>query len=311
MRALITGITGQDGYYLSKLLLSKGYEVFGLLRYASYDRPIPDVQIVRGDLLDVGSLESALKKSQPNEVYNLAAMSHVGHSFKTPSYAMQVNAVGTVNLLEAIRQSNEDIGRPRAKFYQASTSELFGTQKPPQSERTPFHPRSPYGVSKLAAYWATVNYREAYKMFASNGILFNHESPKRNSQFVTQKVCQFIKRRIFDPNSPKTLKLGNLEAIRDWGHADDFVEGMWRILQQDKPNDYVLATGVGRSVEELLVTAFGIYGLNWKDYVEFDESLVRPSEVPILIGDSLKAREIGWEPKYTFEEMIKEMIDAA
>lgn len=309
MRALITGITGQDGYYLSKLLLTKGYEVFGLLRYASCDRPVPDVQIVRGDLLDVGSLESAVKKSSPHEVYNLAAMSHVGHSFETPSYAMQVNAVGTINLLEVVRRSNEDIGRPKARFYQASTSELFGTQTPPQSERTSFHPRSPYGVSKLASYWATVNYREAYKMFACNGILFNHESPKRGAEFVSQKICRYVK-SISRGNKEK-LKLGNLDAIRDWGHAEDFVEGMWRIIRQDRPNDYVLATGMGRSVEELLETAFGIYGLKWKDYIEFDGSLVRPSEVPILIGDASKAREIGWEPKYTFEEMIKEMIDAA
>jgi len=302
VRALITGITGQDGYYLSRFLKKRGYTVFGLLRYASCERPIPDVHILRGDMLDVGSLESAVYKSVPNEVYNLAAMSHVGHSFETPSYAMQVNAVGTVNLLEVVRKTG-------AKFYQASTSELFGTQLPPQSERTPFHPRSPYGVSKLAAYWATVNYRESYGVFACNGILFNHESPKRGIEFVSQKVCRYVK-SVLNGNKEK-LKLGNLDAIRDWGHAEDYVEGMWLMMQQTKPGDYVLATGEGRSVRELLETAFGLHSLNWKDYVEFDESLLRPSEVPALIGDSSKMREIGWKPKIGFVEMIEEMIDEA
>ncbi len=308
MRALITGVTGQDGHYLSKFLLDRGYVVYGLMRYASIERPVPEgVRVLYGDLLDASSLEKAMWIAKPDEVYNLAAMSHVGHSFESPSHTMMVNAVGTVNLLEILK-------RDPCRFYQASTSELFGTQPPPQSERTSFHPRSPYGVSKLAAYWATVNYREAYGMFACNGILFNHESPMRGAEFVTQKVCRFVK-KVLNSKQGKTkpgkLKLGNLNAIRDWGHAADYVEGMSLMLQQERPGDYVLATGRGRSVEELLEAAFGPHGYSWKAFVEFDAALLRPAEVPCLIGDPSKMRKIGWEPKISFEQMIKEMIDAA
>lgn len=304
MRALITGVTGQDGYYLSKFLLSKGYKVFGLVRYASTERRVPEgVEIINGDLLDQSSLGKAVWIAQPNEVYNLAAMSHVGHSFETPAYTMQVNAVGTINLLEALRQH-------KAKFYQASTSELFGIAKPPQSEETPFHPRSPYGVAKLAGYWATINYRESYGMYASNGILFNHESPMRGIEFVTQKVCKYVK-SVKAKTNPMKLRLGNLEAVRDWGHAEDYVRGMWMILQQHRPGDYVLATGTGKSVRDLLETAFGMIGEDWKAYVEFDRALLRPAEVPCLIGNPAKAYSIGWRPERTFESMIREMIDAA
>jgi len=316
MRAFITGCTGQDGYYLTKLLLEKGYEVYGLVRRTAQPKDIPEgIHIVNGDVTDP-SIINEVVAIEPDEIYNLAAMSFVWESFKIPKTTFDINAIGALNMLEAARL----IG---CKIYQASTSELYGSSPPPQNEKTPFYPRSPYGVSKLAAYWLTVNYRESYSLFAVNGILFNHESPKRGIEFVTQKVADycsslFVNHKHFITNevfmecaNAEKLQLGNLSAIRDWGHAKDFVEGMWLMMQQDEPDDYVLATGEGRTIRELLDVAFkhiGIY--DWTPYIEIDPKFYRPAEVESLIGDSTKARKIGWEPKYTFETMIKEMIDA-
>jgi len=252
---------------------------------------------------------------EPDEIYNLAAMSFVWESFKIPKTTFDINAIGALNMLEAARL----IG---CKIYQASTSELYGASPPPQNEKTPFYPRSPYGVSKLAAYWLTVNYREAYSLFAVNGILFNHESPKRGIEFVTQKVADYCAKRWMvdnldliteSGNKPELgkLHLGNLDAIRDWGHAKDFVEGMWLMMQQEKPDDYVLATGIGRTIRDLLTVAFAHIGISdWAPYVEIDPKFYRPAEVEALIGDSTKARKIGWKPKYSFEQLVKEMIDA-
>jgi len=310
MRAFITGVTGQDGYYLTKLLLEKGYEVYGLVRRTAQPKDIPEgIHIVNGDVTDP-SIINEVVAIEPDEIYNLAAMSFVWESFKIPKTTFDINALGALNMLEAARLCN-------CKIYQASTSELYGSSPPPQNEKTPFYPRSPYGVSKLAAYWLTVNYREAYSLFAVNGILFNHESPKRGIEFVTQKVADYCgelyangDEHWFYGNPPK-LKLGNLDAVRDWGHAKDFVEGMWLMMQQEKPDDYVLATGTGRTIRDLLEVAFAHIGCSdWRPYIEIDPKFYRPAEVESLIGDSTKARKIGWEPKYTFETMIKEMIDA-
>lgn len=306
MKAFITGVTGQDGHYLAKLLLKKGYRVYGLVRRASQERSIPSgIDVVEGDVTDP-SVGNAIVDIWPNEIYHLAAMSHVGESFKIPRTTFEINALGTLNVLEGARSTG-------AKFYQASTSELFGASAPPQSETTPFHPRSPYAVAKLAAYWLTVNYREAYGLYAVNGILFNHESPLRGADFVTQKVAQYCARLYSEyPGAVGKLKLGNLDAVRDWGHAEDFARGMWLMLRQAGPDDYVLATGIPRSVRELLDTAFRLIGIpDWTPYVESDPMLFRPADVDCLCGDASKARAIGWEPTHTFEQMIGEMIDAA
>jgi GDPmannose 4,6-dehydratase len=315
MKAFITGCDGQDGHYLSKFLLEKKYDVYGLVRRSAQEKKIPDgITIVEGDVTDQNIIRT-IEKIDPDEIYNLAAMSHVGESFKIPHTTFEINACGTLNVLEGARLRS-------SKFYQASSSELFGNSLPPQNENTSFYPRSPYAVSKLAAYWATVNYRESYGLFAVNGILFNHESPLRGNDFVTQKVakyCAYLRNEergghILLPQHlrvPK-LKLGNLDAQRDWGHAEDFVEGMWLMMQQPKADDYVLATGISRSVRELLDVAFKYIGpFDWKRYVESDPSLFRPSDVNSLCGDASKAKEIGWEPKKTFEQTIAEMIDVA
>lgn len=302
MKAFITGLTGQDGHYLSKLLLSKGYEVYGLVRRTSQPKKIPDVNVIEGDVTDPG-ISNIIKKINPDEVYNLAAMSHVGESFKIPRTTFEINALATLNILEAVKHTH-------SRFYQASTSELFGNSPPPQNERTAFYPRSPYGAAKLASYWLTVNYRESYGLYACNGILFNHESPLRGKDFVTRKVCDGVAEIVQGKRSHITL--GNLDTKRDWGHAEDFVYGMWLMLQQDRADDFVLATGETRSIRDLLDTAFGYVGLDWSRYVKTDKAFFRPADVDCLIGDASKAKEkLGWEPKHSFESMIHEMIDHA
>ena len=316
-RALITGITGQDGSYLAELLLSKGYEVHGIIRRSSsfntarldqiYQDPHdPDyrLNLVYGDLNDASSLNRILRNSRPDEIYNLGAQSHVRVSFDVPEYTAEVSGLGAVRLLEAIRE----VGiQPR--FYQASSSELFGSSPAPQSETTPFHPRSPYAVAKLYAYWITVNYRQAYGMFACNGILFNHESPRRGETFVTRKITRAAAR--IKLGLQQKLFLGNLEARRDWGFAGDYVEAMWRMLQAEKPEDYVIATGESHSVREFLDLVFGHLGLDWQKHVEIDPRYFRPSEVDDLRGDPSRARrQLGWEPKVRFEELARMMTEA-
>src|SRR5499427_2375692 len=301
-KALITGITGQDGSYLAELLLSKGYEVHGIIRRAStfntgrleaiYDDPHSGKSrmfLHYGDLSDASALARLIGKIQPQEIYNLAAQSHVRVSFDSPEYTADITATGTVRLLEAIRETGI---RPR--FYQASSSEMYGlVREVPQRETTPFYPRSPYGCAKVFSYWITVNYRESYNLHASNGILFNHESPRRGETFVTRKITRavaHIKARL-----QEKLFLGNLEAKRDWGYAREYVEAMWLMLQQDRPDDYVIATGATHSVRELLEEAFGYAGLDWKKHVALDERYLRPSEVDLLLGDASKAkRQLGW-----------------
>ncbi len=318
-KALITGITGQDGSYLTELLLSKGYEVYGIIRRAStfnterIDHIYQDphelgrrMHLLYGDLNDASSLNKILRDVQPDEIYNLGAQSHVRVSFDIPEYTAEVGGLGALRLLEAIRET----GLRKTRFYQASSSELFGkAQEVPQSETTPFYPRSPYGVAKLYAYWITVNYRESYGLFACNGVLFNHESPRRGETFVTRKISRAaaaIKLGLQDK-----LYLGNLEAKRDWGHAKDFVEAMWLMLQQEEPDDYVVATGETHSVREFLDEAFGHLDLDWRQFVEIDPRYFRPAEVDLLIGDSSKARrKLGWEPKVTFKELVRTMVDA-
>jgi GDPmannose 4,6-dehydratase len=316
-RALITGITGQDGSYLAELLLSKGYEVYGIIRrsssfntariediYQDPHDPAYRLNLVYGDLNDASSLNHILRSSRPDEIYNLGAQSHVRVSFDVPEYTAEITGVGTVRLLEAIRESGI---QPR--FYQASSSELFGTSPPPQSETTPFHPRSPYAAAKLYAYWITVNYREAYGMFACNGILFNHESPRRGETFVTRKITRAAAR--IKLGRQDKLFLGNLDAKRDWGFAGDYVEAMWRMLQTDKAEDYVIATGESHSVREFLDVVFGHLGLDWKKHVEIDPRYFRPSEVDELCGDMSKARrQLGWEPKIRFAELARMMVEA-
>jgi GDPmannose 4,6-dehydratase len=317
-KALITGITGQDGSYLAELLLGKGYEVHGIVRRAStfnrnrLDDIYSDPQLKKtklflhyGDLGESGSLSRLLARIQPDEIYNLGAQSHVRVSFDTPEYTMDVTATGTLRLLEAIRESGL---KPR--FYQASSSEMYGKVRAvPQSEETPFHPRSPYAVAKVCAYWATVNYREAYGLHASNGILFNHESPRRGEGFVTRKITRAVAH--IKAGLQEKLYLGNLDAKRDWGYAKEYVDAMWLMLQQDEPDDYVVATGETHSVREFLEESFGIAGLDWKKYVEHDERYVRPSEVDLLIGDCTKARrKLGWQAKTTFKELVKLMVEA-
>lgn len=317
-KALITGITGQDGSYLAELLLSKGYEVHGLIRRAStfntgridhlYQDPHVNGRTLflhYGDLGDGPNLVRLVYEIGPDEVYNLAAQSHVRVSFDSPEFTGDVDALGAMRLLEAIRLT----GRAgKTRFYQASTSELFGlVQEVPQKETTPFYPRSPYAVAKLYAYWACRNYREAYGIFASNGILFNHESPRRGETFVTRKITRAVGR--IKVGLQSKLYMGNIDALRDWGYAADYVEGMWRILQHDKPEDFVLATGEMHSVKEFLEVAFGEVGLDWKDYVEYDARYIRPTEVDQLLGDATKAKELlGWEPRVKFRDLVKLMV---
>lgn len=317
-KALITGITGQDGSYLTELLLKKGYDVYGIIRRAStfnterldhiYQDPHEQgrrLHLVYGDLNDASSLNKILRDVQPDEIYNLGAQSHVRVSFDIPEYTAEIGGLGTLRLLEAIRET----GLQNTRFYQASSSELYGkVQEIPQSETTPFYPRSPYGVAKLYSYWITVNYRESYGLFACNGILFNHESPRRGETFVTRKVTRAaasIKLGLQDK-----LFLGNLEAKRDWGFAGDYVEAMWLMLQQDEPDDYVIATGETHSVRDLLDEAFGYLGLDWQAHVEIDPRYFRPAEVDLLIGDASKARrKLGWQPRVSFRELVRMMVD--
>jgi GDPmannose 4,6-dehydratase len=317
-KALITGITGQDGSYLAELLLSKDYEVHGIIRRAStfntgrleaiYDDPHSGharLILHYGDLSDASALARLIGKIQPEEIYNLAAQSHVRVSFDSPEYTTDITATGAVRLLEAIRETGI---KPR--FYQASSSEMFGlVQQVPQNEKTPFYPRSPYGCAKLFAHWITVNYRESYGLHASAGILFNHESPRRGETFVTRKITRAVAH--IKAGLQKKLFLGNLDAKRDWGYAKEYVEAMWLMLQQDKPQDYVIATGETHSIREFLDAAFGHVNLDWKKFVEIDPRYYRPAEVDLLIGDCSKAKkQLGWEPKTKFSELVKLMVDA-
>lgn len=317
-RALITGITGQDGSYLAEFLLARDYEVHGIIRRAStfnteridslYQDPhLNGVRLFLhyGDLSDSVNLVKLLDRLQPDEIYHLGAQSHVRVSFDIPEFTADITGVGTIRILEAIRESGV---RPR--FYQASSSEMFGqVAEVPQRETTPFHPRSPYGVAKVFAYWATVNYRESYRLHASNGILFNHESPRRGETFVTRKITRAV--AYIKAGLQKKLFLGNLDARRDWGYAKEYVEAMWLMLQQDNPDDYVVATGETHSVREFCQEAFAHVGLDWREYVEFDQRYVRPAEVDLLQGDASKARRIlGWQPKTTFKDLVRLMVDA-
>lgn len=316
-KALITGITGQDGSYLAELLLEKGYEVYGIIRRSSsfntsridaiYEDPHvdkPKLRLVYGDLNDASSLNKILRDIQPDEIYNLGAQSHVRVSFDVPEYTGEVTGLGAVRLLEAIR----DVGI-KPKFYQASSSEMYGkVLEVPQKETTPFYPRSPYGAAKVYAYWITVNYREAYNLFACNGILFNHESPRRGETFVTRKITRAVAR--IKMGLQQDLFLGNLDAKRDWGFAGDYVRAMWMMLQTEKPDDYVVATGETHSVREFLDLAFGHVGLDWNQYVKIDPRYYRPTEVDLLIGDPSKAKkELGWEPKVSFKQLVTMMVD--
>lgn len=316
-RALITGITGQDGSYLAELLLLKGYEVHGIIRRSSsintsridhlYSDPHEkktDLHLHYGDISDGSRLAKLVHDIQPDEVYNLAAQSHVRVSFDEPEHTADTTGTGTVRLLEAVRQQGSD-----ARFYQASSSELFGATPPPQSEETPFYPRSPYGAAKLYSYWITRNYREAYGMFAVNGILFNHESPRRGETFVTRKITRAV--AAIKAGHQDYLYMGNLDAIRDWGYAAEYVEGMWRMLQVDEPEDFVLATGRDYTVRDFLSIAFGHAGLNWEDHVRFDERYLRPTEVDALVGDPSKALEkLGWAATVHTPGLAKLMVDA-
>jgi GDPmannose 4,6-dehydratase len=317
-RALITGITGQDGSYLADLLLGKGYEVHGIIRRASTFNTAridhlyqdPHVNGVRlflhyGDLADSVHLVKLLYRLQPDEIYHLGAQSHVRVSFDIPEYTADVTGIGTIRILEAIREA-----AVKTRFYQASSSEMFGkVQEVPQTERTPFWPRSPYGVAKVFAHWATVNYRESYGLHASNGILFNHESPRRGETFVTRKISRSVAR--IKCGLDKSLFLGNLDARRDWGYAPEYVQGMWLILQQDRPDDYILATNETHSVREFVELAFERVGLDWKEYVKHDARYERPAEVDLLIGDASKAKKLlNWEPQVRFEELVRIMVDA-
>jgi GDPmannose 4,6-dehydratase len=314
-RALITGVTGQDGAYLSELLLEQGYEVFGVVRRSSHlgiadhrlrwlgiaDR----VHLVDGNMVDLPSLLRIVERTQPDEIYNLAAQSFVATSWDQPIVTAQVSGLGVVNMLEAFR-----VGAPKARFYQASTSEMFGTSEAAaQSETTPFHPRSPYASAKLYGHWATVNYRESFGLHASSGILFNHESPLRGVEFVPRKVTDAVAR--IKTGVASELRLGNIDVKRDWGHAKDYVRAMWLMLQQDEPDDYVIATGVATTVRDMCKIAFDYVGLNMDDYVKIDPSLFRPAEVDVLLGDPSKAKaKLGWQTTRTLEEVIREMVDA-
>jgi GDPmannose 4,6-dehydratase len=319
-RALITGITGQDGSYLAELLLAKGYEVHGIIRRASTFNTSridhlyadPHVNGVRfflhyGDLTDAVQMVKLLYELKPDEIYNLGAQSHVRVSFDVPEYTGDVDGLGTLRILEAVREAGLV---KNVRFYQASSSEMFGkVQEVPQTERTPFWPRSPYACAKVFSYWLTVNYRESYRLHASNGILFNHESPRRGETFVTRKITRAATR--IKLGLQQSVYLGNLEAKRDWGYAREYVEMMWLMLQQDEPGDYVVATGETHSVRDFCVEAFGLLGLDWEKYVQFDARYERPSEVDLLIGDPAKAkRQLGWEPKVKFKDLVKIMIDS-
>jgi GDPmannose 4,6-dehydratase len=309
--ALITGITGQDGTYLAELLISRGYTVYGLVRGQNNPRLAivagiaPGVEFVEGDLLDQSSLIAALETCQPTEVYNLGAISFVGLSFKQALLTGEITALGVTRMLEAIRTVND-----RIKFYQASSSEMFGkVRETPQTERTPFHPRSPYGVAKVYGHFITVNYRESYGMFACSGILFNHESPRRGLEFVTRKITNAVAR--IKLGLQKQLALGNLESKRDWGFAGDYVDAMYRMLQQPEPDDYVVATGETHSIREFLEIAFRHADLDWQDHVVSDQRFFRPAEVDVLVGDAGKAKRVlGWTPTTSFEELAKRMVDA-
>jgi len=321
-RALVTGITGQDGSYLAELLLAKGYDVHGIIRRSSsfntdridhiYQDPHTSgakLHLHYGDLSDANCLTKLLRTVKPTEVYNIGAQSHVRVSFDQPIYTADVTGVGAIKLLEAVRDFQETSGY-QIKYYQASTSEMFGgmPETAPQSEETPFHPRSPYGVAKLYAHWITINYRESYNLHASCGILFNHESPRRGETFVTRKITRAVGR--IKLGMQKKLYLGNLDAKRDWGFAGDYVEQMWMMLQQDEPDDYVVATGETHTVREFCEKAFGRVGLDYNDYVEIDPRYFRPAEVDLLLGDPTKAKQkLGWEPKTSFEELVNMMVD--
>ena len=308
--ALITGITGQDGSYLAEFLWEKGYRVYGLSRRSStvnFERIShiqKDIELISGDLLDQKSLTSALEVSGAHEIYNLGAQSFVPVSWDQPMLTGEITGLGTTRLLEAVRSVN-----PNARFYQASTSELFGkAQETPQRESTPFYPRSPYGVSKLYAHWITINYRESYDMYACAGILFNHESPRRGLEFVTRKITHGV--ALIKLGREKKLHLGNLDARRDWGYAGDFVRAMWLMLQQEEAEDYVIATGVDRTIGDFCRAAFEHVGLDWQEHVVVDPKFFRPAEVNILLGDGTKAKEkLGWEPEISFEEMVQMMVD--
>jgi len=316
-KAFITGITGQDGSYLAELLLAKGYEVHGLIRRAStfntsridhlyIDPHEPGTKFLLhyGDLSDGSQLTNLIYNIQPDEIYNLGAQSHVRVSFDMPEYTGDITALGTTRLLEALRRSGI-----KAKFYQASSSEMFGATPPPQNENTPFHPRSPYAAAKVYAYWMTVNYREGYSLFACNGILFNHESPRRGQTFVTRKITRAIAEIL--AGRQQYLYLGNLEAKRDWGYAPEYVEAMWLMLQQDKPDDFVIGTGECHSVREFLEEAFRYAGLDYQNYVKIDPRYFRPTEAELLLADPAKARDkLGWEPKVSFKELVRIMVDA-
>ena len=316
-RALITDVTGQDGSYLAELLLKKGYEVHGIIRRSSsfntarlddvYEDPHVKTQkmfLHYGDLTDGSGLAAMIRRIEPNEIYNLGAQSHVRVSFEIPEYTVDVVGLGTVRLLEAIRDT-----RIECRYYQASSSEMFGNSPPPQNEETPLEPRSPYAAAKVLSYWLARNYREAYGLFACNGILFNHESPRRGETFVTRKITRALARIVKDEQ--KKLYLGNLDAKRDWGYAPEFVEAMWLMLQQDKPGDYVVATGETHSVRDFLGVAFGLVNLDWQKYVEIDPRYYRPTEVDLLQGDASKAaRELGWKPKSSFEDLVRIMVEA-
>jgi len=309
--AVITGVTGQDGSYLAELLLAKGYEVIGVVRRTSHDsyerigHLLDRVHIVAADLLDQHSLTSVIRDAKPDEVYNLAAQSFVPTSWNQPVLTGEFTALGVTRLLEAIR-----LAHPEARFYQASSSEMFGKAvETPQRESTPFYPRSPYGVAKAYGHWITVNYRESYRMFAVSGMLFNHESPRRGLEFVTRKVSDAVAR--IKLGRADALRLGNLDSGRDWGFAGDYVEAMWRMLQQREPTDYVVGTGTMHTVRDLCAAAFGHVGLDWKKYVKTDPQFVRPAEVDTLLADASRAKqELGWAPRVTFEQLVKMMVDA-
>jgi GDPmannose 4,6-dehydratase len=321
-RALITGITGQDGSYLSEFLLEQGYEVHGIIRRTStfntdridhiYEDPHKagvKLLLHYGDLTDGTTLRRILEEVKPTEIYNLGAQSHVRVSFDSPEYTVDSVGMGTLRLLEAIRDYQQRTGI-QVRFYQAGSSEMYGlVQAVPQSETTPFYPRSPYACAKVYAHWQTVNYRESYNLFACNGVLFNHESPRRGETFVTRKITRAVARIV--AGKQKSIYMGNLDAKRDWGYAKDYVKAMWLMLQKDEPDDYVIATGQTRSVREFLALAFGYVNLNWEDYVEFDQRYLRPAEVDLLIGDPTKAQQqLGWKPSVTFEELVSLMVEA-
>jgi len=316
-RALITGITGQDGSYLAEFLLNKGYEVHGIIRRAStfnthriehlyVDPHVAGAKLFLhyGELTDGPRLSRLLTRLEPDEVYHLAAQSHVKVSFDEPEYTCETTGLGTIRILEAIRQLGME-----CRFYQASSSEMFGSSPPPQDEDTPFHPRSPYGAAKVFAYWAARNYREAYGLFTVNGILFNHESPRRGETFVTRKITRAVAR--IQAGLDERLWIGNIAAVRDWGYAPEYVEGMWRMLQADTAEDFVLATGIGCSVRDFLGLAFGQVGLDWEKYVQFDERYRRPAEADALIGDASKAEsKLGWKPQVVMPDLVKILVEA-